>query len=93
MVEGVADYAAGWGGGFQFGDYVEGVAGEGGGKIAERGGGGDAVFECGFGENAFPVLDGSTSGIEDADEDGAGIGWSLSGHWVILYGRLSGVKL
>ncbi len=86
VIEGVADDAARGGGGFEFGDDVERVAREGGGEIAERRGGGDAVFESGFGEDFFAVLDCGSARIEDAVEDGAGVGWSLSGHGVILYG-------
>ena len=93
VIEGVADDAAGGGGWLEFGNDVDGLAREGGGKIAEWSCGGDTVFERGFGQYLLAVIDGGAARFEDAIEDGACVGWSLSGHWVILYGWLCGVKL
>ena len=93
VIEWIADDATRGRGGFEFGDDVQRVTRKGCGEIAERRGGGDSVFERGFGQHFFAVFDGGSAGVEDAVEDGAGVGGSLSGHLVILYGWVGGVKL
>ena len=53
---------------------LSGIAGKSGGKITHRGGGLYTVFQRGFRQDAFAVIDFGAARFEDAVEDGAGVG-------------------
>jgi hypothetical protein len=91
-IEWIANDAARGRSGFQFGDDVEAVAGERGGKIAEGCGGGDTVLEGGFGEHLLAVIDCGAARFEDTIENTARVGRSLSGHWLSLYARCADAR-
>ena len=78
-VKGIANDSAGGRGGLEFGEDIDGIARKRSGKIADGRGSGYTIFQGGFGEDAFAMLDFGAAGLEDAVEDGAGVGVGVHG--------------
>ena len=72
-IEWIANHAARRRSGLEFGDDVEGIAGESASEIANGSGGFYAVLKRGFGKDAFAVIDLGAAGSENAVKDSPGV--------------------
>ena len=78
-VKGIANNSARGRGGLQFGDNIDGIARESERKIADGSCSVYTIFKGGFREDAFAMVDLGAAGLEDAVEDGAGVGVGVHG--------------